>query len=175
MPFILITAGFPGSGKSTLSKEIADKLGFIHLIGDKIRKNISNGAPTHSHQETIEVLSVLDQAAIESLDKGKSVICDMNYIKQEGRARYYDMAKNHNATAVTLWFDCPLEVALERNKKRSPQTDAYYNDTPAEAVQRMYHFREPLADWEHPIIIDCHLPLEEQVVKVGEYLQDVSS
>lgn len=174
-PFLFITAGFPGTGKSTLSKALAEKLNLTHLIGDKIRADLTNGKPTHSKEETLEMIATLDRAAVMNLQMGKGVICDVNYLKQSDRKRYYEIASNHNAVPVTLWFDCSLELALERNKQRSPETDAYYNNTPDETVIGMYKRREGLANYENGVVIDCSLPVAKEVqnviVSLSQYIE----
>lgn len=167
--FLFITAGFPGTGKTTLSHALAKRGGFVHLIGDKIRNQITAGKPVHDMPETLRMIAALNQQAEEALAQGKSVICDVNFLKQKDRASCYAMAKTHGAQPMTLWFECSLQLALERNAGRSP-SDVFFNDTRADTVCAMYAAREPLEPWENGVVVHSARSIEENVREILETL-----
>ena len=162
-PTLVVINGFPGVGKSTISHALSKEKQFIHLIGDEIRKKMTKGKVLGSKDETERMLMLLDTKVEEALKKGCDVICDVNYNRLVDRERNYTIAEKHGALAVTLLFECSLDLALERNSKRSKETDAYYHDTTEESVRGVHRDREPLASWERVIVVHSEKPVAQNI------------
>ncbi len=112
-PTLYLFIGYPGAGKTSAAKAIADATGAVHLWADVERHKLFPN-PTHSLQESNELYERLNQRASELLAQGKSVLYDTNFNFQADRQLMRDIANRHAAETLTLWITTPLEIARSR-------------------------------------------------------------
>ena len=111
--------GYPGSGKSHFSKQLAKKIKAIRLNSDHLRKHIfDKPAEHHNAADHPIVFGSLAYAAHEALSAGHSVVCDANYNFLKDRQKYAKIAQRLSANAITIWIKTPLETAIERGNSR---------------------------------------------------------
>lgn len=116
-PTLYLMLGYPGSGKTTVSKIIHDLTGAVHLWADQMRIERYTH-PTHSHQENIELYDHLNRVADELLATGQSVIFDTNFNFYKDRQKLREIAAKHQAGCVLVWVKAPKELAKRRATKR---------------------------------------------------------
>lgn len=121
-PKLYLFIGYPGAGKTAVSKIIAEKAGAVHLWADVERHKLFK-RPTHTETESIELYNRLNRQAGELLAAGKSVIFDTNFNFFADRQKLRDIAAQHSAETVLIWVVVPKEVA----KKRAVHTEATRN------------------------------------------------
>lgn len=105
--------GSPGSGKTTVSKVIADRTGAVHLWADAERHKMF-GDPQHSEQESVQLYEYLNHRAAELLSNGESVVFDTNFNFYSDREKLRDIAKQRGADTRVIWLTTPLEIAHQR-------------------------------------------------------------
>lgn len=110
---LYLTVGYPGAGKTTVSKLIHELTGATHLWADKIRRE-RFGKPTYTHQENIELYGHLNELAAELLAAKQSVIFDTNFNFFKDREKLRKIAKDHGAEAVVVWVNTDKQTARRR-------------------------------------------------------------
>lgn len=97
---IVIMVGYPGSGKSTIAKQLEEH-GYFIVDGD-------------THKTDAKRLKV----CIEALEKGRSVVIDATNLTIEKRAAYVSLARERKLPSRCIFVATSLEKALERNLER---------------------------------------------------------
>jgi predicted kinase len=112
-PKLYLFIGYPGAGKTTTSKIIAEKTGAVHLWADMERhKRFEN--PSHSKAESDELYARLNEEADQLLAQGKSVIFDTNFNYYSDRQLLREIADRHGADTIVIWVQTPENIARQR-------------------------------------------------------------
>jgi len=116
-PFLLLFYGFPGSGKTYFSRQLADHVQVAHVQADRIRYELFE-EPRYDKQENTVVLQIVNYMVEEFLNAGVSVVYDMGAIRLAQRRMLRDMARKTGAEPILLWQQIDAESALARVMKR---------------------------------------------------------
>jgi predicted kinase len=157
--------GYPGSGKTTVSKYIHKLTGATHLWADHERSKRFNPV-THNHEENLKLYAALNQETEQLLHEGKSVIFDTNFNFYKDRKKLRVIAAKENARTVLVWVQTPKEIAHQRAvEHHDPGDTRVWGNMPAERFERIVHnLQEPTPE-EHPVIIDGHTITREVVAE----------
>lgn len=123
-PTLFITCGLMGTGKSTLSAQLAFELGISSFNSDTTRKQIMGLSPTtasrdafgdglYDQQATEATYAELLSRAEEQLRKGTSTIIDASFRSKAHRNRCARLAQRYGASFVILQTTCS-EVEIRR-------------------------------------------------------------
>lgn len=105
--------GYPGAGKTTVAKVIAETTGAIHLWADVERhKNFPN--PNHTKEESDQLYNKLNALTDKLLSEGKSVVFDTNFNFHDDRQKLRQIAQKYDAKTLVVWVNTPADVAKER-------------------------------------------------------------
>jgi len=163
---LIIVCGLPGSGKSSLSKDLAKRFSAVHLNSDAIRKKLFP-QPTYSEEEKVKVYEEMARQAGEILGKGNTVIADATFSKSGYRLIMADAAAR--AGAKVFIIECMLHEGetkkrLDRRQKagKSP-SDADYN-----VYMKLKESFEPLGG-PH-LEVDYLRPKKEVLAEVKEFI-----
>lgn len=111
IPTMYVLSGIPGSGKTTLGKELATEYGLaLHTYDDvpnANRKGFIESARNHYHNNIIA-----------DLKNGKSVICDRSYVRVEGRKLTLDAVAGIKCRKVIIVLTTPFDECVSRNNAR---------------------------------------------------------
>ncbi|XP_064610929.1 bifunctional polynucleotide phosphatase/kinase-like isoform X2 [Liolophura sinensis] len=99
---VVITVGFPASGKSFFVKTYMVKEGYIHVNRDKLG----------SWQKCVA-------ACTKSLQQNHKVVVDNTSPDKESRKRYLDVAKKFNVPCRCFYFTASLQQARHNERFRS--------------------------------------------------------
>ncbi|MFW6008250.1 MAG: AAA family ATPase [archaeon] len=133
----IIIGGIQGAGKSTLVEEFENK-GYVVVCPDRIRVELAkrDHGEDKLEGELQEYLQSYSHKAFqlsekrikENLSNGNSVIFDAVNSTPKRRRQALRYAEKFNCLKIGLYIECPLDIALERNLKRSQTIMGYNKD-----------------------------------------------
>ena len=129
---LILVGGLPGTGKTTLAGELADRLGGTLLGSDRVRKELagldpsaSAAAPYRSGIYTREwdqrTYRELAERAARLLRLGETVVLDASWTSREHRGLLAAVADREHALLTSLRCEAPEAVCAERMRTR-PRT-----------------------------------------------------
>ncbi|MEU1198631.1 AAA family ATPase [Streptomyces sp. NPDC005813] len=122
---LTLVGGLPGSGKSTLSGALADRLGVTLLSSDRLRKELAGlpaeqsaaaayGEGLYSPEWTTRTYAALLDHASALLSRGESVVLDATWHDAGQREAALRVAEHTCSDLVALHCQVPEEVAATR-------------------------------------------------------------
>lgn len=162
-PVLYIFCGFPFSGKTSLTKQIANKFGITIIDIDEVKRDhVSDVYDDNvTGEQWNKIFSDYFKRIKNVLGQGKSAISDNSSPTKEGRDELRALAKEENAQAKVVFLNTPADVVRQRwlaNKKTMQRFDIT-EQTLEEALE---DHEDPDRD-ENVILIDYRKSLEEQL------------
>jgi predicted kinase len=163
---LIITFGYPGSGKTYFSEHLSKEFNLFHLSFDKIRSEMFD-IPTFSQEEHKKVSNLADWLIQELLKKNIRVIVDDNTNKLIQRKKYFKFANKANARYVLLHIKTPIETAekriIKRGKIKNLEKKKYYKPLELSVLHLLKNEIEHPNNKEIFIEINGLKPYKEQV------------
>ncbi|WP_288049610.1 AAA family ATPase [Nocardia sp.] len=127
---LVLIGGLPGTGKSTVARELGAATDAALLSSDHVRAQLraahkvtgatgSFGVGAYSATAKARVYSELRSKARELLAAGRSVILDASWIDAVERQRAAELAEESDADILRLRCHCPPSVADNRLRHRA--------------------------------------------------------
>ncbi|WP_086823931.1 bifunctional aminoglycoside phosphotransferase/ATP-binding protein [Streptomyces sp. NRRL B-24572] len=127
---LTLVGGLPGSGKSTLSGALADRLGVTLLSSDRLRKELAGipadqpapapfGEGLYTPEWTATTYAALLERAATLLSRGESVVLDATWSNAAQREAAHRMAERTGADLVALHCQVPDETTAARLERRT--------------------------------------------------------
>ncbi|MEZ4452562.1 MAG: AAA family ATPase [Nannocystaceae bacterium] len=181
-PSLLLVAGLPGAGKSTLARNLSQETGARVIRSDVVRKRLAGIDPEaaagvrlsgahYSAAWTEATYAACLEEARARLGDGEAVIVDANFRTDAQRRPFLALARELGVPARLLVAEVPEAVALARIAGR--EGDA--SDADAEV------YRRARATWEAPgaelaglvVIVDASGPSTETLARARAALAEV--
>ncbi len=121
--------GLPGSGKSTIAKEIAEKENAIIISTDQLRQELLNDI--NSQESNKLIFQEAEKCLEDNLRANKNTIFDATNINYKRRMELLNKLNKFRIKKIAVLVATPYEECLERNKRRDRQV-------PEEVIRRMY-------------------------------------
>ncbi|MFF4656107.1 AAA family ATPase [Streptomyces sp. NPDC001381] len=173
---LTLVGGLPGSGKSTLSGALADRLGVTLLSSDRLRKELAGMPPERSAaagygeglytaEWTARTYATLLDRAAALLSAGESVVLDATWSDPAQRAAARRVAERTCSDLVALHCHAPHDVSAARLRARasaSGHSVSGHSDADLGIANAMAA-REP--PWPEAVAVDTSGPLESAVAR----------
>ncbi len=158
---IILVAGLPGVGKTSVARELSKRFGLELLRSDVIRKEIL-GKKTYEQEEKFAVYDEM----FERAGRLKNVVLDATFYKQELRDRARKLANALGTELFIVECVCPEELVKERLGKRyGDESEAGY--AAYKVVKRAF---EPIKEWH--IVADTRKTPEENSERAAVEIQN---
>ncbi|MCX6011692.1 MAG: AAA family ATPase [Chloroflexi bacterium] len=117
-PAFVAVSGLPGTGKSYFCAKLAERLPFVILESDALRKALFS-PPSYSPEESTRLFRTLHLLVERLLRKGIPVILDVTNLSERDRERLYNIADRLDARLILVRVEAPPELVYQRLKARS--------------------------------------------------------
>ena len=116
-PVFIAVSGLPGTGKSYFCSRLAERLPFIILESDALRKAFFL-SPSYSRQESSRLFRAVNLLIERLLKRGTSLILDATNLSERYREHLYSIADRLGVKLVLVRVEAPPQVVYERLKAR---------------------------------------------------------
>lgn len=123
IPELIMLVGIPACGKSTLSKQYAEK-GYKILSSDELRLQIANEYGWSPYDKEIlgelngMVFENVRKQAYQMLKEGKSVVLDATNLGRKKRKTIVSFLNRTHCKKICVLFITPKDICIERNQNR---------------------------------------------------------
>jgi len=177
---LLITHGLSGSGKTTVSRQLLERLGAIHIRSDVERKRLhALTVPTstaaavedgiYTPDKSRQTYQWLEYMARQVLEAGYPVIIDAAFLRVTDRQRMHGIAADCNVPFVVLNISASYQALeariIARSREGSDPSDADVN-----VLKWQFSNHEPLRkkEMQHAITIDTNagIDIDDLLLKI---------
>jgi len=116
-PTFIAVSGLPGTGKSHFCSKLAERLSFVIVESDALRKVLFS-PPSYSSPESTRLFRALHLLIERLLRKGVSLILDATNLSERYRERLYNIADRLDVKLILVRVEAPPQVVYERLKTR---------------------------------------------------------
>ena len=156
-PFIAITHGVSGTGKSWLAQQLADVTSAIIIRSDKERKRLFSDTTDNLYTADItnQVYDHLLVLADNIIQYGFSVIIDATFLEQGHRQRFQQLASTLHTPFHIL--NCHADTILLEQRIKQRQTDARnISDADVMIMKKQLASVQQIAESEQKYCIDIN-------------------
>ena len=134
-PVFIAVSGLPGTGKSYFCSKLAEKLSFVILESDALRKALFP-SPSYSQQESSRLFRACHLLIERLLRKGISLILDATNLSERYREHLYSIADRLSVKLLLVRVEAPPQIVRERleSKLKDPENKS---DADWEVYQKM--------------------------------------
>lgn len=134
-PAFIVVSGLPGTGKSYFCSKLVERLPFVILESDALRKTLFS-PPSYSLAESAHLFRAIHLLIQRLLERGVSLILDATNLSERHRERLYGIADRLDAKLILVRVEAPPEVVWERLKARQEKPESN-SDADWEVYRRM--------------------------------------
>lgn len=167
-PYLLITHGLSGSGKTRHSQVLMEQLGLVRLRSDVERKRLFGLASTarsasavaggiYSAEADERTYAHLAATAETMLRSGQPVLIDATFLQGARRATFHQLAEHLGIPFLIVTFhasDAELRRRIEQRSARGQDA----SEANLAVLERQIASQEPLGADEHAIRVDTGQP-----------------
>lgn len=146
---LYLVCGLPGTGKTTVAKELASLTGGMVLRTDEIRKQLMSD-PQYTPEEKRLVYDAMLRTAGSMLRAGAVVILDATFYLSKERDAAKEIARKAGSECVVIEVKCDEETVRRIIRKRESENDE--SDADFGVYKKIKKEWEPVKG-EHPVIV----------------------
>jgi hypothetical protein len=163
-PFLLITCGLSGCGKTYATDRLMEYLPFIRMRSDVERKRLFGLAPDESSDSKLNSGIYTAQASHHTyahladitrtvLSAQWSVLVDATFLQHEQRQLFQNTAKELHVAFLILHFTAPQEV-LTRRVMRRQQENSDASEAGRQVLEAQIPHQQPPSSAEQPYTLE---------------------
>jgi predicted kinase len=166
---VIVVAGLPGSGKSTVANGLGGRLGLPVLSVDPIESAILASGIGRSFETGLAAYLVAQSLAAEQLRLGLSVVIDAVSPVEQARMMWRQLAAEHDA-ALTI-IECILDPEIHRSRIEARVRDLH--GIPEVTWSDVEERRVEYAQWhEERHVLDTSRPVADVVAEAVATVRD---
>jgi predicted kinase len=164
-PTTIIVSGLPGTGKSFFCQRLGERLPYVILESDVLRKKLFTN-PVYSAEESAYLFRTIHCLMENFLKKGIPIILDATNLNRKHRERLYNIADRYHARIIIVQTKAPSEVVQKRLKKRV--TDKHNGDN-SSAYWSFYQNIKPTVEKieRHHFTVDTSKDITPVIEKIA--------
>ena len=135
--------GYPGSGKSTKAREIANETGAVVVCRDDLRMMLHGSYFTGVKEREDEVTIAERSAVTGYLKNGVSVVVDATHLEPSYLRKWAKLAAQYGARFERVDMAVPSIVCITRDKARAERGERSVGE---DVIRRMAK-RHPISNW----------------------------
>ncbi|MDD5095398.1 MAG: ATP-binding protein [Dehalococcoidia bacterium] len=163
-PFLIIMSGLPGTGKSYLSRKLAERLPCVILTSDVLRK-VLFPEPSFDASENQRLFSALPVLIEDFLSRNIPVLMDATNLVENHREQLYHVADKLRLKLVIVQVEAPPDVVQERLKARTENPDPHDFSTAGLGVhQKMKTSKENIR--RNHLVVDTSRDIGPAIEKI---------
>lgn len=120
-PLLITLYGYPGAGKTYLSRQLSETMQIAHVNADRIRAELFD-QPRYDKQELLVITQLMNYMTHEFLNAGISVVYDTNALRANQRFALRELARRAKAHYLLVWLQIDAEAAFNRTQQRDRRT-----------------------------------------------------
>ncbi|MCB2185862.1 MAG: AAA family ATPase [Deltaproteobacteria bacterium] len=182
--FLVVVFGQMGTGKSHLSRRLAQATGWFRVSSDEMRKSLAGlpagregrrwedwGQGFYGPEATRRTYDALAEAASTLLEEGESVIVDASFGRAADRQRFWELAQRLGAVPVFVEVTAARAVVEERLARREAQGNGA-SDGRRELLDAQAAAWEDPGDWleRWGLALDGGLPSQVKLWQLLDHL-----
>lgn len=135
--------GYPGSGKSTRARKIAEETGAVVVCRDDLRMML-HGTYWSGKRELEDQVTIAERAAVQAyLKAGVSVVVDETNLEPVFLRKWAKLASQYGAEFVRVDIETPVSHCIVADQQRALDGGRHVG---ADVIRRMAK-RHPIANW----------------------------
>jgi predicted kinase len=116
-PFLVVLSGLPGTGKSYVSRKLAERLPCVIVCSDTMRKSLFP-SPVYDATENQRLFAAMHVLIEELLGKNVAILLDATNLVERHRERLYCIINRLRLKLIILRVEAPPELVRERLQAR---------------------------------------------------------
>jgi len=167
-PRLIVLAGLPGVGKSTVAREIARALGASWLRVDTIEAALLKAGLARSFKTGLAAYVVACDLAEAHLELGRDVVVDAVNAVEPARQMWRDLAGSRGAQLTFVEVVC---ADAAEHRRRLASRELATPPLPAPTWEEVQAVARDYVPWTEPVLrIDASRPPAENLTRVLERL-----
>lgn len=162
---IIILRGLPGTGKTTIAKEISLVINISILSSDKIRKELFE-IPSYNRWERKLVYDVMLLITKYLHNAGHDCLLDATFSRKTFIEEIHWRIKVSYDEIFIIECRCSENIILSRIRNRKND----YSDANVETYRRMRQYFEPVSH-KNLLILDTSLPIQFNIKKILSFIK----
>jgi len=149
-PLVIVLAGLPGTGKSTLARKLARRYNLEHISTDSVRKRIFRdvrrntfGRGSYSNRQRMIVYDTIYYVLYTLLKNGVGCVLDGTFYQERLRSKVGRICARFDAMFVLVIVDCPDDIISKRFKEREKRTRRTLSDANSQIYEKFKKLFEP--------------------------------